>query len=227
MIEFDQVSKIYPSTQRPVRALDCVSLRIGRGEFVAVRGPSGCGKSTLLMLCGGLCQATSGRLLLDGRELRKMTAAERAAMRGEKVGYVFQNFHLLPYLNVMDNVLAASLSGKQVESRKRAGLLLAKFQLADRLTHRPGQLSTGERQRVAMARAVLNGPELILADEPTGNLDPENAKVVMDFLAEFHRQGGTVLLVTHEQSSAAYADRTVLLCDGALAGDEAKDAAAS
>jgi ABC-type lipoprotein export system ATPase subunit len=225
LIQFEQVSKIYPSPKGPVHALDGVSLGVEPGEFVAVRGPSGCGKSTLLTLAGGLSTPTSGKVYVAGQDLAAMTGLARARFRAETIGFVFQMFHLLPYLNVLQNVLVAALPGRDAEARSRARELLERFQLSHRLSHRPAELSTGERQRVAIARALLNRPKLVLADEPTGNLDPQNATTVLDLLADFHRQGGTVLLVTHEELASGYAQRTIALREGRLQPEKSAEAA--
>jgi putative ABC transport system ATP-binding protein len=220
MIRLENVSKVYRTAKGPVHALREATLGVERGEFVAVRGPSGCGKSTLLLIAGGLSMPTSGRVLVSGEELPAVSPAERAKFRAERVGFVFQMFHLLPYLNVVQNVVAAALPGHHAEARNRAAGLLEKFQLGHRLTHRPAELSAGERQRVAIARALINRPELLLADEPTGNLDPGSATGVLDLLGEFHRDGGTVLLVTHQQQAAAYAGRAIRLQDGRIVPEQ-------
>jgi ABC-type lipoprotein export system ATPase subunit len=225
MIELHNVSKIYPTAEGEVRALDDVSLSIDAGEFVAVRGPSGCGKSTLLALIGGLALPTSGKIVVDGRPIGKMSSAERASFRAESIGFVFQMFHLLPYLSVVDNILVAAPQGADQASRSRAIDLLKTFGLDDRKSHLPSQLSIGERQRVAMARALLNEPQLLLADEPTGNLDEQSAEAVMNWLADFHKGGGTILLVTHEEQAAGYAQRTIALKHGKL--DDVKSVAAN
>jgi putative ABC transport system ATP-binding protein len=223
MIEFENVSKDYAGAARakgpghagPVRALDHVSLSIGAGEFVAVRGPSGCGKSTLLMIAGGLLRASAGVVTVAGARLGELSAAALNRFRGEKIGFVFQTFHLLPYVSVLDNILSGATSnGGQASAR--ASQLLEQFHLADRRDHRPGQLSAGERQRVAMARALINNPPIVLADEPTGNLDQENGRTVLGLLTEYHQQGGTVVLVTHEAEAAAAAGRTILLDGGRI-----------
>jgi len=216
MIHLEEVTKIYPTANGPVHALAGVSLDVQQGEFVAVRGPSGCGKTTLLMILGGLCSPTSGRVVVAGEDLAAAASAARTQFRARQIGFVFQTFHLLPYLNVLDNVAAAALPGQQRTARDRAAELLDKFLLADRLHHRPAELSAGERQRVAIARALINRPKLVLADEPTGNLDPGSAAAVLELLSGFHRDGGTVLLVTHAQQAAGYAQRTVLLRNGAV-----------
>ncbi len=216
MIELENVSKIYWTAQGPVHALSEVDLRIDQGEFVAVCGPSGCGKSTLLTLIGGLGTPSAGRVLVFGHDVGAMSPRQRAAFRARRIGFVFQMFHLLPYLNVLENVLVAVPFGQRASARPRAISLLERFQLAERIGHRPGQLSAGECQRVAIARALINQPEVILADEPTGNLDEENARVVLDLLDDFHQDGGTVVLVTHHSSAAARAGRVVHLQNGSV-----------
>jgi ABC-type lipoprotein export system ATPase subunit len=213
VICFQHVSKVYETPQGPVTALADVSLDVAPGEFVAVRGPSGCGKSTLLMLAGGIASPTCGHVIVDGLNLGTLSSQQRARFRAEAVGFVFQMFHLLPYLSVLDNVLVAATRAR---ARLKAGELLERFQLGHRLQHRPAQLSVGERQRVAIARALLNEPRLVLADEPTGNLDPANAAGVLEILSDFHRGGGTVLLVTHDESAASQAERVVTLLEGRI-----------
>lgn len=214
MIRLEQVSKIYPTANGPVHALDQVDLDVPKGQFAVVCGPSGCGKSTLLMLVGGLGRPSSGNVEVAGERLGAMSVAERAAFRARHVGFVFQTFHLLPYLTVLENVALAAPPGEEAAARQRAEVLLQRFHLDHRLHHRPAELSTGESQRVAVARAMVNRPALILADEPTGNLDPENSTAVLDMLAEFHREGGTVLLVTHQERAIEYGQRTIRLCRG-------------
>jgi ABC-type lipoprotein export system ATPase subunit len=219
VIHLEQVTKTYATADGPVHALSGVNLDLASGQFVAVRGPSGCGKSTLLTLIGGLGTPTSGRVVVAGQDLASMSSAARAAFRAERIGFVFQTFHLLPYLTVVENVMTAALPGQPSAARQRAEELLTRFGLADRLRHRPTQLSTGECQRVAIARALINRPALILADEPTGNLDGESAAGVLDLLAGFQGEGGTVLMVTHEEQAARYAQRRVLLRKGMIESD--------
>lgn len=216
MIELQNVSKVFSAPQGDVRALDDVSLRIAAGEFVAVCGPSGCGKSTLLSLVGGLAQPTAGKVIVAGQPISAMSPGQRAAFRAENLGFVFQLFHLLPYLTVLDNVRLAATPRTQATADARAEELLVRFGLGDRLYHRPGELSVGQRQRVAMARALLNRPRLLLADEPTGNLDLENAAAVLDLLSEYQAEGGTVLLVTHEAYAAERAARQIKMCEGRI-----------
>ncbi len=220
MIQLHDVHKAYRDRRRgEVRALDGLSLAIDAGEFVVVKGPSGSGKSTLLMTIAGMARPTAGRVEVDGRDLYALSGSERAEFRARYIGFVFQMFHLAPYLNVLENVLLPTLAVARPDAREKALALLERFGMADRLTHKPGELSTGERQRTALARALLTDPKLILADEPTGNLDPENAAEVMGYLAEFHQQGGTVVLVTHEAATEEYAQRVVRLQAGRIVDD--------
>ena len=217
MIELDRVEKVYRTPRGEVRALAGVSLAVPAGQFVVVRGASGCGKSTLLNLIGGLARPTAGTVRVDGQDLGAMTAGRRAAFRAGTVGFVFQTFHLVPYLTVLENVTMAAAS--PAGAFDRAKQLLEEFGLGPRLEHHPAELSAGESQRVAIARAMLNRPPLLLADEPTGNLDRENAAAVLDLLAGFHRQGGTVLLVTHQELPGDYGDRVLLLKEGQVQAD--------
>jgi ABC-type lipoprotein export system ATPase subunit len=205
MISIQNITKRYVTKHGDVNALLNVSLDVSAGQFLAVRGHSGSGKSTLLSLIGGLATPTSGSICVDGFEISSAAAGERAAFRASHIGFVFQMFHLLPYLNILDNVIAAAVK-PGAEVSKKAKSLLGQFGLESRLLHRPGQLSAGERQRAAVARALINDPRLLLADEPTGNLDAKNAAAVLDLLSEFHENGGVVLLATHDETAAARAE---------------------
>ncbi len=217
MIVLNEVCKCFRAAHGEVKALDGVSLQIEQHEFVAIQGKSGSGKSTLLSLIGGLSLPTAGTVLVEQHDLASLTSAERARYRNEHVGFVFQLFHLLPYLNVVDNVLlAAPNTAARAELRQEAARLLERFGLDQRRWHRPAQLSAGERQRVAMARALLNQPKLLIADEPTGNLDRENASVLLDLLGDFHAGGGTILLATHDEAAAERAQRKLVLSHGEL-----------
>ena len=216
MINLECVTKEFRTSEGVVRALDEMTLHVEDGEFVAVRGPSGCGKSTLLSLVGGLALPTHGRVTVAGNDLSALTAGQRAEFRSHHIGFVFQLFHLLPYLTVLDNVLVAATAESRSVAAERAKEMLERFNLSDRLLHRPGQLSVGQRQRVAMARALLNRPRLLLADEPTGNLDPENAASLLDIMSEYHADGGTILMVTHETQAADRAKRLVEVDRGAV-----------
>ncbi len=210
MLELCQVAKQYAS----VTALDGVDLCLASGEFLAVQGPSGSGKSTLLLIAGGLLTPSSGRVLFEGRDVYSLTAETRTRWRAENVGFVFQQFHLIPYLSTYENILAPTLGRAANDAPRRAAELIERFGLGERKNHVPAALSTGERQRVALARALLHRPKVLLCDEPTGNLDEQNSAVVIDCLAEFQREGGAVLLVTHYSIAAARAARCVQLRAG-------------
>ena len=216
MIRCEEVTKTFRKNGSEVTSLDRFTAEVAEGEFVAVRGPSGSGKTTLLLTLGGMQRPSDGSVQLAGRDLYALSPAERARLRSSEIGFVFQMFHLVPYLDLLGNVLLACPGKPSAEVRQRASGLMDELGLADRASHRPGELSAGERQRLAVARALLNRPKLILADEPTGNLDPENAAEVIRHLAEFHRGGGTVVLVTHGAAADAHADRTLRLEQGRL-----------
>jgi putative ABC transport system ATP-binding protein len=213
VFRLERVSKVYRTRTRRVPVLDNVSLEVGEGEFTVVRGPSGSGKTTLLLTIGGMLRPTNGRVLVDERDIYAMGVRRRARFRAEHVGFVFQMFHLVPYLNVLENVLLPAAVRKDRSARQRAEVLLGRLGLTDRRNHKPSELSIGERQRVALARAMIARPNLILADEPTGNLDPDNAAEVMNHLADFHKKGGSVVVVTHGTSADVYADRVLELKD--------------
>lgn len=216
IIQLQDVSKVYRTRRGEVRALDGVSATLAVGDYVALRGPSGAGKSTLLALVGGLVLPTSGRVCVAGTTMSTASAAERAAVRAREIGYVFQMFHLLPFLSVLQNVLMGAPTAGDPAAQEHAGELIEQLGLSARRHHRPNQLSVGECQRVALARALLNRPRILLADEPTGNLDAANAAVVLDQLDQFHRAGGTVLLVSHEEHAVARAQRVMSLDGGQL-----------
>jgi len=216
MIVTENVSRIYRNQRGEVRALDGVNFTVKEGEFAVVRGPSGSGKSTLLLTIGGMIHPTNGRVEIGGQNIYAMTAQERARFRAANIGFVFQMFHLVPYLNVVENVLLSSAAGTKRAGRGQAEELLTRLGLSGRMRHRPSELSAGEKQRTALARALLNSPKVLLADEPTGNLDPENAGMVLDHISHFHKNGGTVILVTHENVAADYADRMIRLENGRI-----------
>ena len=211
ILEIRDLVKDYPGPFGAVRALNGVSLQVAAGEFVAIQGPSGCGKSTLLLAAGGLLRPDSGQVRIAGQDPYALSPEERSKFRAGHLGFVFQQFHLIPYLSVLDNVLAPTLALPQRGARARAAELIERFGLQDRRDHVPEKLSIGERQRTALARALLNRPQLLLADEPTGNLDRDNANGVLNALAEFAREGGAVLLVTHDTNAAGCAGRTVCM----------------
>ena len=220
MLRIENVSKSYSTPRGVLRAVDGVSLSVDAGEFAALQGPSGCGKTTLLLMAGGLLQPDGGDVTVDGQSPYALSPDRRAAFRAETIGFVFQQFHLVPYLSVLDNVLAASMAGRRNGARDRARELLSRFGLEGRSHHVPAKLSTGERQRAALARALLNEPKLLLADEPTGNLDRENAELVLQHLAEFARTGA-VLLVTHDEHALQYAGTVTRIRDGRVVSEPA------
>lgn len=217
MLKLDNIRKTWPAKAGAVHALDDVSLSVQQGELVTIKGPSGCGKSTLLLAAGAMQRPSSGKVLVDGTDIYALTPTARGAFRREKIGFVFQLFHLVPYLSVRENVqLAASTPAAQ----DRIDALIDELGLGARSAHRPAELSAGERQRTALARALVNQPRLLLADEPTGNLDPENAATVVKHLGAYRDAGGTVLVVTHGTDADAVADRCVRLNQGKLVGGE-------
>lgn len=222
LIEVEDLVKIYRTGDVELRALDGVSFSVAHGEFVAVMGPSGSGKSTTMNMLGCLDSPTEGRYLLDGRDVARLSGDELAKVRNEKLGFVFQGFNLLPRLSAVDNV-ALPLVYSGVPSRERserAREALERVGLGARLKHRPNQMSGGQQQRVAIARALVGRAPLILADEPTGNLDTRTSEEIMDLLVEVNREGKTVVLVTHEPDIAAYARRVLHFKDGRLVFDE-------
>jgi putative ABC transport system ATP-binding protein len=219
IIQTENLTKIYGHGETAVTALHHLNLSVDAGEFVAIMGPSGCGKSTLLHLIGGLDQATEGRVWLDGHELSKLDDTRLTEMRRRKIGFVFQFYNLIPVLTAIENAaLPLILDGvKQAEARAVAIEWLKRVGLADQLTHRPDQLSGGQQQRVAIARALVTEPALIMADEPTGNLDSRAADEIVGLLRHVSDEWGrAVLMVTHDPRIAAYADRIVFLKDGTI-----------
>ncbi len=208
MVMLESVVKTYPKAKSlRITALAPLDLTVRAGEFVAVQGPSGSGKTTCLLIAGGLLRPDSGRALIDGQDLYALTRNQLAAFRSERIGFVFQQYHLIPYLTVLENILAAEAAQRRGNDAARGRALAEQFGLAHRLEHTPGELSAGEKQRTALARALLFRPKVVLADEITGNLDEENAQIVLGYLREYVGTGGSVLLVTHDREVAARADR--------------------
>ena len=222
LLKLENVSREFPSAEgdQPLRVLCGLSLEVARGESVAVVGPSGCGKSTLLNLIGSLDQPTGGTLTFDGRELGGLDDAELAALRNREMGFIFQSHHLLPQCTVMENVLVPTLAHRSAtaDDEDRARRLLERVGLGERLAHRPGQLSGGERQRAAVVRALINEPQLLLADEPTGALDETTADKLGQLLVELNAEENlTLITVTHSPDLAARMARTVKLAEGQIA----------
>ena len=221
MLELQSVSKTYTHRGRTVKALDNATLEVQDGDFISVVGPSGSGKSTLLLTLGGMLSPASGRVLVDDQSLYDMSTDKRAELRRKKIGFVFQTFNLVPYLTALENVqvplLLAGIEGHA--QQERASALLTRLGLADRLDHKPSELSVGQQQRVALARMLANDPAVVLADEPTGNLDPDTSGQIIDFLEEINGEGRTVVMVTHDMRAAQRAKRILKLVDGAIAPD--------
>lgn len=216
LVELKNLKKTYNGRGDQVRAVDDISLSLDSGQFISLQGPSGCGKSTLLLMSGGLLAPDAGSVEVAGENPYAMNPNSRSNFRARNIGFVFQQFHLVPYLSVLENVLAPSIATGADGQTDRARELVAKFGLEHRSGHVPGELSSGERQRTALARALFNQPKLLLADEPTGNLDAENSQIVLQHLREFVTDGGAVLLVTHDPAAAEQADRSILLRDGRI-----------
>ena len=224
MIQLNNVTKTVRSGTEDLTILDDVSFQIPDGQFVAVIGASGSGKSTLLGLIAGLDAPSSGSILIDTDEITKMSEDGLARIRSEKIGFVFQSFHLIPSLTAFENVLIPmEIFGLQ-NVRERAGRLLEAVDLTNRGHHYPAELSGGEQQRVAIARAFANSPKILLADEPTGNLDTKNGQHIFDLMKDLHRKNDvTLILVTHDASLAAQAQRQIVLTDGRVSSDESKE----
>ncbi len=215
VLEIQNLTKEYKRQEGHVTALKDINLRVLPGKFEVVQGQSGSGKTTLLLSSGGLLKPDAGKVKVNGQDLYELGPEKKARFRAKKIGFVFQQFHLIPYLTVLENVIVPTIAvpGDQVE--KRAREMIEFLQLSHRSQHLPYELSTGERQRVALARALINNPELILADEPTGNLDSKNADIVLGYLAEFAKSGGSVLMVTHTLK-INFADKCYQLDNGEL-----------
>jgi len=218
LVELNAVAKIYRTADVETHALRNIAFQIARGEYVAIEGPAGCGKSTLLAILGLLDTPTSGSYRLNGTFVDGLGTAERARIRNREIGFVFQNFNLIGDLTVAENVeLPLTYRGlSHAERRRRVAEALERVAIAHRARHVPAQLSGSQQQRVAVARAIAGEPAILLADEPTGNLDTVNGELVMDLLADLHRAGSTIVMVTHDRRFHRYADRTIALLDGAI-----------
>ena len=219
ILQTSDLVKTYRIGKLDVPALRGVSMGVDKGEFVAIMGPSGCGKSTLLHLMGGLLSPTSGSIVIDGEDLAAVSDAKRTDIRRRKIGFVFQRFNLFPTLSAEGNLKLAekihSGSGKDAERRRE---VLRMLKLQDKMHHKPLEMSGGEQQRVALARAIVNNPAIILADEPTGNLDTENSEIVLNMFRELNREfGQTIIMITHNPEAAAVCSRTIRMVDGRVA----------
>jgi putative ABC transport system ATP-binding protein len=223
MLRMEDVSKTYRHRGQLVTALNGANAEIPEGDFVSIVGPSGSGKSTLLLMLGGMLSPSGGRVLFDDQSIYDLDANARAELRKQKVGFVFQTFNLVPYLSAIENVQIPLYLGGSDDSRQqtRAEELLARVGLSDRMHHKPCELSVGQQQRVALARMLANDPAVILADEPTGNLDPDTSQQVIDFLEEVNAEGRTVVMVTHDPRAADRAKRILKLDRGAIISEKA------
>lgn len=217
-LEVTNLEKIFRTDSVQTMALNNVSLTINDGEFVAIMGPSGCGKSTLLNILGLLDNPTKGKYSLDGEEVGNLKESARTSWRRGKIGFIFQSFNLIEEMNVRDNIMLPlnNLNMSKDEKNKRVKEAMERMGISHRSRHYPSQLSGGQQQRVAIARAIVSRPGLILADEPTGNLDSQNGAEVMELLDELHKEGSTIVMVTHSHKDATYADRIINLFDGQI-----------
>jgi len=218
MLKVNKISKFYAKSNKQLKAIDNISLEIPTGDFVSIMGPSGSGKSTLLLVLGGMLTPSQGEVIIDGQSLYELNPEKLSALRLEKLGFIFQTFNLIPYLSALQNVQVPLLL-KGMDSKQqidKASYLLQKVGLSERLHHEPAELSVGQQQRVALARMLANEPSIILADEPTGNLDPVMSEHVMEFLSALNQEGRTVVMVTHDKNVAAHAKRRLTLVNGTI-----------
>jgi len=216
MIKIENLTKVYKRGNQDIIALNDISFQADSSEFILVKGPSGCGKSTLLFTLGGMLKPGNGNVEVLDRDIYSLSERGRTVFRSKNIGFVFQSYYLVPYLNVMENILLAGrLPGINI-SEKEALEIAGKLNLSNRLSHKPHELSVGEQQRVALTRALVTNPKVILADEPTGNLDPQNAKEVLEHLSDFHRKGGLVIMVTHGNEADSYATRQIEMKEGRI-----------
>jgi len=222
VIEIRGITRDFPLGNEVVKVLKGIDLDINKGEYVALMGPSGSGKSTLMNILGCLDTATAGTYVLNGRDVSNMTEDELAEVRNKEIGFVFQTFNLLPRTTALDNVALPMIYAGATKGQRheRASQVLTEVGLADRMDHRPNQLSGGQRQRVAVGRALVNHPSIILADEPTGNLDSKTSLEIMNLFDAIHQKGNTIIIVTHEEDIAEHAHRIIRLIDGTVASDE-------
>lgn len=220
MLKVKNVSKIYKKQNHEVKAIDKISLEIPSGDFVSIIGPSGSGKSSLLLMLGGMLSPSTGQVFIDEESLYDLTPNGIAALRQKKIGFVFQTFNLIPYLSAIQNVqLPLLLSGlNEKDQVEKAQYLLERVGLEDRIEHKPSELSVGQQQRIALARMLANDPSIILADEPTGNLDPEMSQAVIKFLIELNQEGRTIVMVTHDMKIAKQAKSSVTISKGGTLG---------
>lgn len=216
MIELKEVTKIYSTKKVTIKALNNINTQIDNGDFIALYGKSGSGKTTLLMTIATILRPTAGSVVWDGKNLYQMSQSGRTKFRANNIGFIFQMFHLVPYLNVTENILLATQRAEKSNNQIEINKLVDQFELTARAYHKPCQLSAGEKQRVAIARAIVNSPQLILADEPASNLDTENADIVFNYLSDFHKAGGTVVMATQRNEAKQFANRILKLDNGCI-----------
>jgi len=221
VIKIQNISKIYKTGDENTVAVDGIDLTVKKGEFVAIMGASGSGKSTLMHILGLLDKPSSGKYFLAGEDVSKLNSGKQAKIRNQEIGFVFQQFNLLPRTTVLDNVLLPTIYGQVPNARERAREIIENVGLGDRMMHRSNQLSGGQIQRVAVARALITDPTIILADEPTGNLDTKKSREIMNLFQEINEQGKTLVIITHETDIAKYAKRIIMLTDGKIVSDTA------
>ena len=229
LIDLQGINKIFYTEELETAALEDVDLVIDRGEYVSISGPSGCGKSTLLSVMGLLNSASAGRYVLNGTEVTALSAAEQARVRNQEIGFIFQAFNLIADMSAFENVALPLTYRDDIHRKQRRDLVMAALEqvnMLDRKNHFPSQLSGGQQQRIAIARALVGRPNVLLADEPTGNLDSKNAQLIMDLLAELHQRGSTIVMVTHDPRFAERAERQVSLFDGKIVDDRRLSAVA-
>ncbi len=214
ILEFNNITKIYSSPGRDIRALENISFRLEEGEMLLIGGSSGSGKTTLLLIAACLLSPSSGQVSLNGQNPYALSMNQRNRLRANTFGFVFQQFHLIPYLSVYENIVSPFLANGSGKKYEDPDYLIRYFGLENRADHLPGELSTGEKQRTALARAFYSQPRIIMADEPTGNLDDDNAKLIYAYLQEYTRMGGSVLLVSHDQKALTYCSRKIELKEG-------------
>jgi len=217
IIKLEGITKIYKTGEEDTQALKGIDLDIKKGEFVAIMGPSGSGKSTLMHIIGLLDKPTAGTYLLNGKNVSKISGSKQSDIRNSEIGFVFQQFNLLPRTSVLDNVLLPTIYGSLKKAKERAKEIIREVGLEDKMTNLSNQLSGGQIQRVAIARALVMNPSIILADEPTGNLDSAKTKELMALLSQINKKGATIVLITHEETVASYAGRVIKLLDGQVA----------
>lgn len=216
MITIQNLTKRFHSRKSEVLALNKVNLHINKGEFVLIKGPSGCGKSTLLFTLGGMLKPSIGSISVDQQDIYKLSEAELQMYRARQIGFVYQSYHLVPYLNILENILLVNQTSKEVASYDDVVALAKQFNLENRLYHKPAELSVGEKQRAALMRALMVKPQILIADEPTGNLDPENSEIIMKHFKDFQQQGGTVIMASHGNEADKLATVTVYMKDGEI-----------